>query len=122
MEAAPLRFDDSLEDSLRGADTLYNTYWVRFERGAQTFARAVENTRVLVEAARRAGVRRIVHISVANPDPESPFPYFRGKAQAEEIVRGSGLSYPIVRPTLVFGPDDILVNNIVWGLRHVPVS
>lgn len=121
VEAAPLRFDDSLEESLRGADTLYNTYWVRFERGEQTFARAVENTARLVDAARSAGVRRIVHVSVANPSLASPFPYFRGKAETEEAVRESGLSYAIVRPTLVFGPDDILVNNIAWGLRHVPV-
>jgi uncharacterized protein YbjT (DUF2867 family) len=121
VEAAPLVFDDSLAESLRGADTLYNTYWVRFERGRTTFAGAVENTARLVDAARRAGVRRIVHVSVANPDPESPFPYFRGKAETEQAVRESGLSYAIVRPTLVFGPDDILVNNIAWGLGHVPV-
>jgi NADH dehydrogenase len=121
VEAAALAFDDSLLESLRGADTLYNTYWVRFERGSQTFARAVENTRLLIGAARRAGVRRIVHVSVANPDLTSPFPYFRGKAETEEIVQASGLSYAIVRPTLVYGPDDILVNNIAWGLRHVPV-
>lgn len=120
IEAAPLRFDDSLAESLRGADTLYNTYWVRFERGPQTFARAVENTRLLVDAARRAGVHRIVHVSVANPDLFSPFPYYRGKAETEAIVRDSGTSHAIVRPTLVFGPRDILVNNIAWGLRHVP--
>jgi len=121
VEAAPLVFDDSLSQSLRGADTLYNTYWVRFERGETTFARSVDNTAKLVDAARRAGVRRVVHISVANPDPSSPFPYFRGKAKTEDIVRGSGLSYAIVRPTLVFGPEDILISNIAWGLRHVPV-
>jgi uncharacterized protein YbjT (DUF2867 family) len=121
VDAAPLRFDDSLVESLRGVDTLYNTYWVRFERGPTTFARAVENTGRLVDAARRAGVRRLVHISVANPSPSSPFPYFRGKAETEKVVHESGLSYAIVRPTLVFGPGDILVNNIAWGLRHVPV-
>jgi uncharacterized protein YbjT (DUF2867 family) len=118
---APLRFDESLVESLRGADTLYNTYWVRFERGATSFAGAVENTARLVDAARRAGVRRVVHVSVANPDPGSPFPYFRGKAETERIVRESGLSYAVVRPTLVFGPEDILVNTIAWGLRHVPL-
>jgi NADH dehydrogenase len=121
VEAAPLVFDETVERSLRGADTLYNTYWVRFERGPVTFARAVENTARLVEAARRAGVRRVVHVSVANAHPSSPFPYFRGKAQTEEAVRSSGLSYAIVRPTLVFGRDDVLVNNIAWGLRHVPL-
>ncbi|HEU0304295.1 MAG TPA: NAD(P)H-binding protein [Gaiellaceae bacterium] len=121
VEAAPLVFDESLVESLRGADTLYNTYWVRFERGRQTFAGAVANTATLVDAARRAAVRRVVHISVANPDAASPFPYYRGKAETEAIVRESGLTYAIVRPTLVFGPQDILVNNIAWGLRHVPL-
>ena len=121
VDAAPLVFDDSLVESLRGADTLYNTYWVRFERGSTTFGRAVGNTALLIGAAQRAGIRRIVHVSVANPSPTSPFPYFRGKARTEEIVRESGLSYAIVRPTLVFGPEDVLVNNIAWGLRRVPV-
>lgn len=121
VEAAPLAFDDSLATFLSGADALYNTYWVRFERGETTFDRAVQNTTSLFHAAQRAGVRRIVHVSVANPDASSPFPYFRGKAQTEEALRAVGVSHAIVRPTLVFGPDDILVNNIAWGLRHVPV-
>jgi len=121
VDVAPLAFDDNLGESLRGADTLYNTYWVRFERGETTFERAVQNTTTLFVAAKRAGVRRVVHVSVANPDERSPFPYFRGKARSERALHESGLSHAIVRPTLVFGPDDILVNNIAWGVRHVPV-
>jgi uncharacterized protein YbjT (DUF2867 family) len=121
VEVAPLAFDDSLSESLSGIDTLYNTYWVRFERRETTFDRAVSNSAALLDAARRAGVRRIVHVSVANPAVDSPFPYFRGKARVEEALRASGMSHAIVRPTLVFGPDDILVNNIAWGLRHVPI-
>lgn len=121
VDVALLAFDDMLGESLRGADTLYNTYWVRFERGETTFERAVENTTTLFAAAKRAGVRRVVHVSVANPDECSPFPYFRGKARSERALRECGLSHAIVRPTLVFGPEDILVNNIAWGLRHVPV-
>lgn len=121
VEVAPLAFDDSLVESLRGADTLYATYWVRFERGQATFDAAVSNIGVLLDAAARAGIRRVVHVSVANPDERSPFPYFRGKAQAEALVRASGLSYAIVRPTLVFGPEDILVNDIAWILRRVPL-
>lgn len=121
LEVAPFLFDDSLVESLRGADTLYNTYWVRFERGPQTFAGAVENTLRLVEAATLAGIRRFVHVSVSNPALDSPFPYFRGKAQTEELVRRSALPYAIVRPTLAYGPRDVLVNNIAWGLRHVPL-
>jgi uncharacterized protein YbjT (DUF2867 family) len=123
LQSAPLQFADAaaLTRSLAGADTLYNTYWIRFERGASTFGRAVENTVVLLEAAKRAGVRRIVHMSVSNADPGSDLPYFRWKARLELAVARSGLSYAIVRPTVVFGPEDILVNNIAWGLRRFPV-
>ena len=121
VEAAPLRFDGSLAASLEGADTLYSTYWVRFERGATTFSRAVANIGRLLDAAREAGVRRVVHVSVANADDRSPFPYYRGKGQAEALVRSSGLSSAIVRPAVVFGPDDILVNNVAWALRRLPL-
>jgi uncharacterized protein YbjT (DUF2867 family) len=121
VETAPLVFDESLVASLRGADTLYNTYWIRFERGAETFPLAVENIRKLVAAAREAGVRRVVHLSVSNPSDDSPFPYFRGKAQAERVVRESGLAYAIVRPTLVFGRGDILLSNVAYLLRRAPL-
>jgi uncharacterized protein YbjT (DUF2867 family) len=121
VELAPFRFDGSLTESLRGADTLYNTYWVRFERGTTTFEHAVANIGHLLAAATDAGVERVVHVSVANPDERSPFPYYRGKARAEALVRGSGLAYAIVRPAVVFGPDDILVNNVAWALRRLPV-
>lgn len=121
VEVAPLAFDERLTDSLRGADTLYNTYWVRYERGETTFERALDNTRALFDAAKRAGVRRVVHVSVANAAAESPFPYFRGKARAEEALRETGISHAIVGPTMLFGPDAILPNNIAWGLRHAPV-
>ena len=123
VDWAPLQFADpvALRDGLRGADVLYTTYWVRFERAGSTFARAVENIRVLVDAAREAGVRRVVHVSVANPSESSPFAYYRGKALAEQHVAESGLSYAIVRPTLIYGPCDILLNNIAWTLRGFPL-
>src|SRR5437870_831416 len=105
----------------RRAHTLYNTYWVRFERGPVSFARAVANSAALFRAAEEAGVRRVVHVSVSNPSDDSPLPYFRGKARVERALRESGLSHAIVRPTLVFGPDDLLVNNIAWILRRFPL-
>jgi len=123
VETAPLQFADraALVASLRGARSLYNTYWVRFERGGTTFDRAVRNSALLFAAAAEAGVERIVHVSVTNPSEDSPLPYFRGKAQVERALAAAGPSYAIVRPTLVFGPRDILVNNIAWILRHFPV-
>jgi uncharacterized protein YbjT (DUF2867 family) len=121
IETAPLVFDRTLVDSLRGADTVYNTYWIRFERREETFAGAVENTRKLLAAAREAGVRRVVHLSVSNPSEDSPLPYFRGKAQAERAVMDAGLGYAIIRPTLVFGRGDLLLSNIAYLLRRSPL-
>jgi uncharacterized protein YbjT (DUF2867 family) len=123
VEVAPLDFDDpaGLIRSLRGADTLYNTYWVRFPYRGVTFETAVRNSLRLVEAAREAGVQRVVHISITKPSPDSPFPYFRGKARVEQAVMGSGLSHAIIRPTVIFGPGDILFNNIAWMLRRFPI-
>jgi NADH dehydrogenase len=103
------------------ASPLYNTYWFRFHYGEVTFERAVENTRILVDAAREAGVRRIVHLSVTQPSEDSKLGYYRGKAAAERVITASGLAYAILRPTLVFGVEDILLNNIAWMLRHFPV-
>jgi len=123
VTVAPLDFERpaNLVRALAGVDTLYNTYWIRFERGAATFDRAVANTRVLIAAARDAGVRRIVHLSITNPSPTSPLLYFRGKALVEELIAGSGLSYALLRPTVIFGDEDILINNIAWLLRRFPV-
>ena len=123
MERRPLDFGDAgqLAESLRGADTLYNTYWIRFARGDMTHDVAVRNSRNLIDAAVEAGVRRVVHISITNASEDSPLPYFRGKALGEQAVRESGLSYAIVRPTVLFSAEDILINNIAWFLRRFPV-
>ena len=119
----PLDFDNEneLTTSLSGTHTLYNTYWVRFDRGKNTQPRAVENTRKLVQAAVSAGVQRIVHISITNPSPDSHLPYFWGKAANEQTVIESSLSYAILRPTVLFGAEDILINNIAWLLRRFPI-
>jgi uncharacterized protein YbjT (DUF2867 family) len=123
LEVEPLQFEDRkrLVIALRGANTLYNTYWVRFPHAGVDFDRAVANTRVLMQAAVEAGVGKVVHISVSNPTLDSPLPYYAGKARTEEIVKESGLRWAIVRPTLVFGPGDILINNIAWALRRMAV-
>ncbi len=124
VSVAPFNFEDPAElvKSLKGAATLYNTYWVRFAHGDTTFDRAVHNTKVLIKAAEEAGLRRIVHISITNPCEDSPLPYFRGKATLERVIVSSKLSYAIIRPALIFGGgEDILINNIAWLLRHFPV-
>jgi NADH dehydrogenase len=122
LHTRPLDFGSpaGLQHALQGSRTLVNTYWVRFERGDTTYRVAVENTERLLLAAAAAGVERVVHLSITNPSHDSALPYFAGKAAAEDLVRRSGMSWSIVRPTWVFGPGDILLNNIAWSLRHLP--
>ncbi len=123
VSVAPFDFDNprELAKSLQGATTLYNTYWVRFSHGQVTFEKAVENTRTLIKAAEEAGVRRIVHVSITNASETSPLPYFRGKGLLEMAIIQSRLSYAIIRPTVIFGTEDILINNIAWLLRRFPL-
>src|SRR6266478_3280414 len=122
IESAPFNFDrpEDLARSLQGAGTVFNTYWIRFPYGGQTFDSAVANTRILIEAATRADVRKFVHISVTNATTSSPLPYFRGKAMVEAALKESALSYAIIRPALIFGVEDILHNNIAWLLPRFP--
>jgi uncharacterized protein YbjT (DUF2867 family) len=123
VEAHPFNFDnpDRLAASLEGAAVLYNTYWVRFNHKDFSHSVAVQNTLTLFEAAKRAGVKRVVHVSITNPSEASPLEYFHGKARLERALTESGLSYAILRPTVLFGKEDILINNIAWVLRRLPV-
>ena len=124
VEAYPFNFDapDKLVESLRGATVLYNTYWVRFNYKTDfKHALAVENTRKLFDAAKRAGVERIVHVSITNPSEDSPLEYFSGKAKLERALIEPGLSYAILRPTVLFGKEDVLVNMTPTQSYHHPV-
>jgi NADH dehydrogenase len=123
VPAYPLQFQDreALTETLRGVAVLYNTYWVRFDHKAFNHREAVANSLTLFQAAKDAGVRRVVHVSITNPSAESDLPYFSGKAELEAALRSSGLSHAILRPTVLFGKEDILINNIAWMLRRFPV-
>lgn len=123
VDARPLDFadHDGLVDALTGTTTLYNTYWVRFAHGATDHASAVENSRRLFAAAADAKVRRVVHLSITHPSEDSPFPYFRGKAVVERELAATGIPHAVLRPAVLFGGDDVLVNNIAWLLRRLPV-
>ena len=122
VRAFPLAFDqpEKLAASLKSVDVLFNTYWVRFNHRQFTHEQAVQNTLALFNAARQAGVRRIVHVSITNPGEDSPLEYFAGKARLERALQESGLSHSILRPTVLFGREDILINNIAWSLRRFP--
>ena len=120
----PFNFDqpDRLRETLQGTDTLFNTYWIRVNHGGRTHEQCVEQTRVMFEAARDAGVRRIVHISITNPNPKSDLPYFRGKGQLEDTLRElDSVSHAILRPTVLYSLEDVLLNNIAWTLRKFPI-
>lgn len=123
IEVFPLDFDDpaSLATAFDGVTTFYNTYWSRYAPSGTPHSQAVANTAMLFDAARRAGVERVVHLSITNPDPASFYAYYRGKAAVEDLLVDSDLSYAIVRPSVLFGGDDILINNIAWLLRNFPV-
>jgi uncharacterized protein YbjT (DUF2867 family) len=124
VEALPYRFEEpeALARDLAGVSTLYNTYWVRFDHGRTSFEQAIGRSRALFAAARQAGVGRIVHVSITNPSAESPLPYFRGKALVEAALAETGVPYSVVRPTLIFGGEnDVLLNNIAWILRRMPL-
>jgi len=123
VRAVPFHFDQPgrLAESLAGTDVLINTYWVRFNHRQFTHEQAVKNSRALFQAAKAAGVRRIVHVSITNPDIDSDLSYFRGKAEVEAALQGTGVSHCILRPAVLFGKEDILINNIAWSLRHLPV-
>jgi NADH dehydrogenase len=123
IAVAPLQFDDPerLAEDLRGARVLYNTYWVRFAHGRTTYETATENSLTLIRAAEQAGVERIVHVSITNPDERSTLGYFRGKAIIERAITESTLSHAILRPAVLFGDEGILINNIAWLLRRFPL-
>lgn len=123
IETAEMRFErpDDLARALTGVAVLFNTWWVRFPRGERTHDAAVECSRILFQAAKRAGVRRIVHTSIANPSLESRLTYYRGKAEVEMHLASAGVPHAVLRPTVIFGGEDILINNIAWMLRRFPV-
>jgi NADH dehydrogenase len=123
IDVRALNFDDPVDlvQSLEGVTTLYNTYWVRFAHHQVDHQLAVENSKTLFKAARRAGVERIVHVSITHPSSESPLPYFHGKALVERALAETGVSFAVLRPAILFGGGDVLINNIAWLLRHVPI-
>jgi uncharacterized protein YbjT (DUF2867 family) len=122
IEVVPYRWEsDALVRALEGAGTLYNTYWIRLARSQTSFEEAVRNSRLLFDSAKRAGVQRIVHVSITKADHAPYLSYFAGKAEVEASLKESGVSYAVVRPTVVYGREDVLINNIAWLLRRIPI-
>ena len=122
ISSAPLRFErDYLKGELGGANTFVNTYWVRLPYAGQSFASAVKNSKMLIDAAVSAGVKRIIQVSVSNAEDGKNLGYYAGKAEVDAYVRQCGIPFTIVRPTFIVGQADVLTNNIAWLLRRFPI-
>ena len=113
--------------ALSGVDTLYNTYWVRHDRPPRgqrgtwiAHPEAVRRSCQLIDAAKMAGVRRVVQFTHTRTDLAPDLPYFAGKAAVERYLRDSGLSHAILRPNSLFGHRDIIINNVAWAVRRFP--
>lgn len=123
IDVKPFDFDDQkrLTESLENVHTLFNTYWIRFAYKGLTHEKAYENTRRLIDAAKSAGVQKIIHTSILNARLESKYSYFHYKAKVEQYLQASDINYAILRPAVLFDENGILFNQIAWLLRHLPV-
>ena len=129
MQRIPFNFaPDALTSALEGADILACAYWTRHNRPPVghrgpwlSHAEATERTGMLVESALAAGVSRLVWTSIANPGLDPDLSYYAGKAQVERFVKESGIPYAVLRPACFFGPGGLLIENIAWAVRHLPV-
>lgn len=121
--AGDLEDQASLRGLVAAADAVVHLVGIIVEVGAQTYQRVhVEGTSHVVGAAREAGVHRFVHMSAlgARPNPEATR-YHRTKAAAEDVVRTSGLSHAILRPSLIAGAGSPPLKMMVDMLRLSPV-
>ena len=104
---------DSLAERMEGCDTAINFVGVIVEVRGATFKRLhVEGVENLLKEAKRAGVRRFIHISALGTSDRPASEYFRTKLEAEELIKASGIPYIILRPALVFGPEDKFFNML----------
>ncbi len=113
----------SYAEALRGCDVVINLVGIirEFPGKGITFDRLhVEATRALVAVARQAGIERYLQMSALGTRPNAVSRYHQTKYQAEELVRTSGLSFTIFRPSLVFGPEDAFVNMLAGYIRSYP--
>jgi uncharacterized protein YbjT (DUF2867 family) len=117
----------SLKDALAGVSTIvdaiqFDGYPVENPQRGLTFERIdYGGALALIDAAKQAGVAQFIYISGAAADENSAHPAFRAKGRAERAIRESGLTYTIFRPSLVYGPQDKVVNGLARALRYAPV-
>ena len=123
VRRADVRRAETLRGQLDNVDAVVHTVAVPTER-VQRFAEVnVAGVAHVVDEARRAGVRRIVHLSAIGADPSSPFPYLRSKGEGQALVTGSGIAHVVLRPSLLFGEGDDFFPRLRFSLAFpiVPV-
>jgi NADH dehydrogenase len=119
---ADLRVPASLQPALQGADLVVNLVGILDEKGGQSFAQV--QSRGAAQAAQAAaglGVPAFVHVSAIGADPDSPSSYGRTKAEGEAAVRAAMPTAAIVRPSLIFGPDDGFTNRFAGLIAAAPI-
>ncbi len=103
------------------ADAVVHLVGIIVERKGHTYEKVhVEGTRNVVEAAKRAGVKRFLHMSALGARLGAPTRYWQTKAEAEEIVKASGLDWTIFRPSIIYGEGDDFVNRFAGLARALP--
>ena len=119
---ANLRHAGSVAAALAGADAAVNLVGILYPSGAQTFeAVHAEGAGTVARAAAEAGLRHLVHVSAIGADPDSPARYARTKAAGEAAVRAAFPAATILRPSVVFGPEDDFLNRFAALARISPV-
>jgi uncharacterized protein YbjT (DUF2867 family) len=116
-----IRDEKRLRPLIAGADAVVNATGILFERGRQRFgAIHEEGPALLARLAAEAGARHFVHISALGADPDSPSLYARSKAKGEAAVRQAFPGAVILRPSLIFGPEDQFFNRFAALARFLP--
>lgn len=122
LRAGDVRNPAALEGTLAGAGAVVHLAAIAMERGDNTYESVnTEGTRTLIECARRAGIRRFVFTSQNGASATSPSPFLRSKGVAEDLVRQSGLDWTVLRPSVIFGPEDEFVNVLARIARLTPL-
>lgn len=122
LHVGDVRDDQVLRRAMQGCDMVVHLVAIAIERRGQTYeaVNALGTQRVL-DAMHAVGVRRLVHMSQNHAASNSPYRFLRSKGLAEDAVRASGLEWTVLRPSVIFGPEDEFVNVLARLVRLSPL-
>jgi NADH dehydrogenase len=122
MRVGDIRDPGSMRAAMKDAGSLVHLAAVAIERGGDSYSSInAEATQVLLDAAKAESVERIVYMSQNGSDSSSPFPFLRSKGVAQDLVSKSGAKWTILRPSVIFGPNDEFVNVLARLVRLSPI-